>query len=141
MLDAKARRVVAARRDTLIFLLVVILLMLGALGLSASVSASLSALAFGLLTLAGLGITLALGKEIRHLNRDLNASPLTERCRLISSLTMPRFGDESWHVETPHGRQNMLNLTSLPGGTLQGKWLILTYTQHTQLVLHARADE
>ncbi len=141
--DDTVRRLVKARRETAVSVLWGVLMLLVVLGLFASFIAdpSLRWLCYALLAMTGLAFASALGSETRKLSRDLQAPPVTERCRLIYVERLPRARSETWCVETRDGRRHMINLTSVPGAALKGRWILLTYTPHSLLILAARAME
>jgi hypothetical protein len=139
---AKAEKVLTHRRATIILVLCAISVLFGFLAVVAGSISNVGArvVALGATAIVGLGVAWSSSKEIRQLNRDLNVAPIVEWCRLISTATLPRSAYQTWYVETSRGRRNMLNMTPLCGTSLRGRWLVLTYTLHSRLVVHADVD-
>jgi hypothetical protein len=142
-MDPKYRDFITAKRDTAVVLLVVALCVLGGATVLASMMPNLGGriVWYVIIALFAAGIAYTILADMKQALRDRATPPMVERCRLISIARAPRSGCEFWFLETPGGRRTLRNAMGYSGTQWRGRWLVLTYTYHSQLVIHAEPPE
>lgn len=81
---------------------------------------------------AGIVLASATGMKAMAVQRDLREGVVTERCRVISAVTVRR---EVLTVRTSQGTLVLANQTGVPGAELSRRWVMLTYAPHAALAL------
>lgn len=84
--------------------------------------------------LVGIWLASATGLKAMAIQRDLREGVVTERCRVISAVTVRR---EVLNVRTSQGTFVLANHTGRRGVELARRWVMLTYAPHAALALRA----